>query len=148
MKDWDDTYRGSKAFEELGAYQAANPKTAHIMSFALSFAQARRAANSKSELHMLFSTKGEPLMREKSYFGAVEAGIITGPDSKVDKIWRYNADEVKDGEPLPPKILAWDRSMHAPFGKKIDELDWRVNPKPPGASLDSPGDLQTAAPKV
>jgi hypothetical protein len=51
-------------------------------------------------------------MRENSYCGAVEAGVITGPDSKANQIWRYNGDE-PDREPE----LAQDRSLHQPFGK-------------------------------
>lgn len=145
LNDWHDTYHGTPAFSMWADYQKANPTKIHVPNFALSFAQARRAADSKPELHMLFSTKTEPLMRDKSYWGAVEAGVITGPDSKVNKIWRYNADEVKAGEPLPPPILAWDRSLHAPFGKKIDEIDWKINPKGPSAPDNI---LQTAAPKV
>lgn len=126
-------------------YQQENPTKKHVPNFALSFAQARRAADSKDELHMLFSDKNEPLMRDRSYFGAVEAGVITGPDSKVKRIWRYNADEVKKDEPLPKPILAWDRDLHAPFGKKIDEIDWRIDPKGPNAPN---GILQTAQPKA
>ena len=78
---------------------------------------------------MLYGSRNEPLMREKSYFGAVEAGIITGADSKVNKIWRYNLEDIVPGQPLPAPTLAWDRSLHAPFGKSISDLDWKVNPK-------------------
>ena len=144
LQDWDDTYRGRPAHMSWVQYQRDHPDKIHIGSFAVSWAQARQAANSKTELHMLFGSKDEPLMKEKSFWGAVEAGIITGPDSKVNKIWRYNFEDVKEGQPLPPKVLAWDRSLHAPFGKKIDEIDWRINPKADGAP---DGVLQTAAPK-
>jgi hypothetical protein len=125
-------------------YADTYPEKKHMPSYAVSFAQARRAAQSKEELHMLFNDVNEPLMRDRSFWGAVEAGIITGPDSKVNKIWRYNADEIKEGQPLPAPILAWDRSLHEPFGKKIDELDWRIYPK----GEDQPdGILQSAMPK-
>lgn len=125
-------------------YEQANPDKKHVASFAVSWAQARRAAQSKPELHMLYGSRDEPLMREKSYFGAVEAGIITGPDSKVNKIWRYNLEDVVRDERLPAPTLAWDRSLHEPFGKSISDLDWRVNPKGEGQP---DGTLPAAVPK-
>jgi hypothetical protein len=90
---------------------------------------------------VLFNDVNEPLMKDRSYWGAIEAGIITGPESKVNKIWRYNNDQVLPGQPLPPKILAWDRAIHLPFGKKLEETDWMIDPK----GEDQPnGVLQTA----
>ncbi|KAF1973811.1 hypothetical protein BU23DRAFT_639006 [Bimuria novae-zelandiae CBS 107.79] len=86
LHDWADTYQDTPAIAMWERYQQTNLDKKHVASYALSFAQARRAAQSKPELHMFFSTVKEPLMKDKSYWGAVEAGIITGPDSNVNKI--------------------------------------------------------------
>jgi hypothetical protein len=167
LHDWADTYRGTEAFDMWADYQKANTKTQHIASYAMSWGQARRAANDKPDLAILFSSKDEPLMKENTYWGAVEAGIITGPDSKVDRIWRYNADEIGN-DPPPDPVLVWDRSVHEPFGKT--DNDWKKNPRdadvaenplsearplgstapagtpPPDVQTGTPPDVQTTTP--
>lgn len=87
-------------------------------------------------------------MRQKSYWAALEAGIITGPDSKVERIWRCNKEEVQEGQALPRPTLAWSRELHEPFGKRIDGIDWRINLKPANMLRDVPDDSIEARPKV
>ncbi|KAH3995909.1 hypothetical protein HBI56_105490 [Parastagonospora nodorum] len=144
LNDWDDTYGLRPANTVWNDYVQANPEKKSVVNFAVSWAQARRASQANPELHMLYGSRDEPLMRDRSYFGAVEAGIITGPDSKVNKIWRYNREDVVKGQSLPVPTLAWDRSLHAPFGKSISDLDWRVDPKGEGQPE---GTLPAALPK-
>lgn len=132
--DWEDTYRDTDALQVFGRnnwidYVKNNPTHAHIPSFAMSWGQARHASTDKErpKLYMLYETKNDPIMTDNTYWGAVEAGIITGPNSKVQEIRRFNADEL-DKDPNMEGELMWSRDLHEPFGKT--DSDWTINPKP------------------
>jgi hypothetical protein len=74
LNDWHDTYHSAPAFLIWADYQKANPAKKYMPSFALSLAQACRAADFKPKFHMQFSSNNEALVRDKSYWGAIEVG--------------------------------------------------------------------------
>jgi hypothetical protein len=83
--DWTDTYRGTEAFEMWADYQKNNQKTAHIASYAMSWGEARHAANDKPDLAILYSNKDGPLMKENTYWGAVEAGKLLAQTPRLKR---------------------------------------------------------------
>ncbi|KAH9873239.1 hypothetical protein J1614_005637 [Plenodomus biglobosus] len=137
QQDWSDTYFSTDAQRSLGQYEAQFPEKKSVVSYIQSWGQARRAAHNKEELDILLERQDSPIMTENTYWGAVEAGVITGPDSKVNKIYAYSAEDLG-----AERRLIWDRDVHQPFGRT--DADWTQNPR----TTYTENPLMSAVPKV
>lgn len=101
----------------------------------LSWSLARRAAIHGGTVH-LGLWKGAPLLVKDSFWGEYEAGIITGPDSKVERIVRYDVERLPNhnGEKnslaiaIDPGVVVWERTKHKMLGIPFENQDWVLGP--------------------
>lgn len=97
----------------------------------LSWSLARRAAIHGGTVHLAL-WKGAPLLVKDSFWGEYEAGIITGSDSKVKRIVRYDVERLPNhsGEQnslaiaIDPGVVVWERTKHKMLGIPFDNQDW------------------------
>lgn len=101
----------------------------------LSWSLARRAAIHGGTVHLAL-WKGAPLLVKDSFWGEYEAGIITGSDSKVERIVRYDVERLPNhsGEQnspaiaIDPGVVVWERTKHKMLGIPFDNWDWVHGP--------------------
>ncbi|KAK0752697.1 hypothetical protein B0T18DRAFT_384891 [Schizothecium vesticola] len=97
----------------------------------MSWSLARRAAIHGGTVHLAL-WKGAPLLVKNSFWGEYGAGIITGPDSKVERIVRYDVERVpnQNGEEnsgavaIDPGVVVWERKKHKMLGIPFEHQDW------------------------
>lgn len=80
--------------------------------------------------------EGDPLPVKDSFWGEYEAGIITGPDSKVERIVRYDVERLPNhnGEQnsraiaIDPGVVVWERTKHKILGIPFENQNWVLGP--------------------
>jgi len=76
------------------------------------------------------------LLVKNSFWGEYEAGIITGLDSKVERIVRYdvegvpnhNSEQNSGAVAIDPGVVVWERKKHKMPGIPFEHQDWIWGP--------------------
>ncbi|KAK0719241.1 hypothetical protein B0H67DRAFT_572739 [Lasiosphaeris hirsuta] len=127
FRDWESTYSYRDPDSVMmNIFRDENGKLCpqHIWGRCLSWGQTVRAMERSSDIHILMKA-GAPIFSTDSYWSAVEAGMVTDPRSRVQRVIRY---DVGEGPISTEGVVIWEKSKHKPLGTRFEDQDWSRDP--------------------